>query len=493
MHSAENTVNERLAQTPELYVLAIAQFALTAPDDHMRAFSLVLLRRLLFRAQPQPIDAPPASDPQSHVAHHSAGSGSASASASANHILYDRLSEPTRLALERALLHALLAEPAASVKHKASDAITDVANASFQRGRPWPQLSDALFKAMGADAVSRESAWRVVERCIVLSGEIPLEVFVRGLADTSVEVRLAAVKASASFLSASSSSSSSANSGTATLMARALSTLPNAPHSHLTRFLNALTPLASSHPSLFAPHLQDLLRFLPALIFNKKEYDAGPTPTVSRPFPSGSSSQGQGAFQFPPVQATEEDEDEGEGDEEEDELTQIRLAALELMVSLSEAKPGMVRRVDGWVASLVRACLEGMGELVDTEAELDAWVDAEVSHPFLSPSLSIDTCITAIKRPNRQHVPARIRAVARPALARAAGEAGAAARVPVHPADAREPRLAPPPRGPHGHRVHGRGRRARHAGRVGQGRQVRRAFFVCCRWGWGADFCAAAL
>lgn len=386
MHSAENTVNERLAQTPELYVLAIAQFALTAPDDHMRAFSLVLLRRLLFRAQPQPIDAPPASDPQSHVAHHSAGSGSASA----NHILYDRLSEPTRLALERALLHALLAEPAASVKHKASDAITDVANASFQRGRPWPQLSDALFKAMGADAVSRESAWRVVERCTVLSGEIPLEVFVRGLADTSVEVRLAAVKASASFLSASSSSSSSANSGTATLMARALSTLPNAPHSHLTRFLNALTPLASSHPSLFAPHLQDLLRFLPALIFNKKEYDAGPTPTVSRPFPSGSSSQGQGAFQFPPVQATEEDEDEGEGDEEEDELTQIRLAALELMVSLSEAKPGMVRRVDGWVASLVRACLEGMGELVDTEAELDAWVDAEVcpslSHTFFPPS-----------------------------------------------------------------------------------------------------------
>lgn len=464
MHSAENTVNERLAQTPELYVLAIAQFALTAPDDHMRAFSLVLLRRLLFRAQPQPIDAPPASDPQSHVAHHSAGSGSGSGSgsASANHILYDRLSEPTRLALERALLHALLAEPAASVKHKASDAITDVANASFQRGRPWPQLSDALFKAMGADAVSRESAWRVVERCTVLSGEIPLEVFVRGLADTSVEVRLAAVKASASFLSAS--SSSSANSGTATLMARALSTLPNAPHSHLTRFLNALTPLASSHPSLFAPHLQDLLRFLPALIFNKKEYDAGPTPTVSRPFPSGSSSQGQGAFQFPPVQATEEDEEEGEGDEEEDELMQIRLAALELMVSLSEAKPGMVRRVDGWVASLVRACLEGMGELVDTEAELDAWVDAEVSHPFLSPSLSIDTCITAIKRPNRHHVPTRIRAVARPALARAAGEAGSAARVPVHPADAREPRLAPPPRGPHGHRVHGRGRRARHAG-----------------------------
>lgn len=383
MHSAEKTVNERLAQTPELYVLAIAQFALTAPDDHMRAFSLVLLRRLLFRAQPQPIDAAPADDPQAHVGHHAAGS------ASANHILYDRLSEPTRLALERALLHALLAEPAASVKHKASDAITDVANASFQRGRPWPQLSDALFKAMGADAVSRESAWRVVERCTVLSGEIPLEVFVRGLADTSVEVRLAAVKASASFLSASSSSSSAAaaaaNSGTATLMARALSTLPNAPHSHLTRFLNALTPLASSHPSLFAPHLQDLLRFLPALIFNKKEYDAGPTPTVSRPFPSGSSAQGQGAFQFPPVQAAEEDEEEGEGDEEEDELTQIRLAALELMVSLSEAKPGMVRRVDGWVASLVRACLEGMGELVDTESELDAWVDAEVCHSSLFP------------------------------------------------------------------------------------------------------------
>ena len=454
-------MNERLAQTPELYVLAIAQFALTAPDDHMRAFSLVLLRRLLFRSQPTQLTDPPPSPSQSP-----------SSSTQTQPILYDRLSEPTRHALERALLHALLAEPSASVKHKASDAITDVANASFTRGRPWPQLSDALFKAMGADAVSRESAWRVIERCTVLSSEIPPDFFVRGLADPSVEVRLAAVKAATAALS------SPSNSGVAqTLLARSLSTLPTAPHSHLTRFLNALTPLASSHPSIFAPHLQDLLRFLPSLIFNKKEYDAGPTPTVSRPFPS--SSGGGGAFQFPPPpQSRDGDDDDGEMDEEEEETQQIRLAALELMVSLSEAKPSMVRRVEGWVASLVRACLEGMGELVDTEAELESWLEAEVriipgSRFILLLTIRLThTSPSAVSRSDGHELPTRIRTVTRPALARAAGQTRPAHRVPVHPVDARESRLASAPRGSDGDCVYGRGRRTGHAERAGQGRQV---------------------
>ncbi|PPR04523.1 hypothetical protein CVT24_013122 [Panaeolus cyanescens] len=45
-------MNERLVHTPELYLLALAQFAITANTQVMRSFSLVLLHCLLFRTSP---------------------------------------------------------------------------------------------------------------------------------------------------------------------------------------------------------------------------------------------------------------------------------------------------------------------------------------------------------------------------------------------------------------------------------------------------------
>lgn len=151
------------------------------------------------------------------------------------------------------------------------------------------------------------------------------------------------------------------------MLGRALATLPASPPSHITRFLSALTPLAGSHPALFAPHLPDLLHLLPPLILAKKEYDAGPTPTVARPFPGGGS-----VFQFPPPSMNE-----NRFDDNDDEENEKRQAALELMVSLSESRPSLVRRVDGWLIAIVRACLEGVAELPDDEETIQAWLDAD--------------------------------------------------------------------------------------------------------------------
>lgn len=197
------------------------------------------------------------------------------------------------------------------------------------------------------------------------------------------------MKATVTYLSSHSSGPSST---LTPLLGRALSTLPSAPQSYQTRFLNALTPLASSHPSLFGPHLNDLLYFLPSVILNKKEYDAGPTPTVARPFPTSGSGPQARAFQFPPVASTLrgnsggcEDEDNDDDEERED----VRKAALELMVSLSEARPTMVRRVEGWVGALVRACLEGMGELSDDPNELETWLESEVRGRYLWDLISL--------------------------------------------------------------------------------------------------------
>lgn len=196
------------------------------------------------------------------------------------------------------------------------------------------------------------------------------------------------------------------------------------PHVLLTSFLSTLTPLASSHPSLFAPHLVALLSFIPGLLMNAEEGMELETPTVGKPFPTssgfaaatpvsgGTGESRQGAFIFPPPSpissTTPSSNQQGKTTPTrgafppasahhsssysslKEERTQLRLAALEFMLSLSEARPSMVRRVDGWVGVLVRACLEGMGELDEGdgepglgEEELNEWRAEDVSFASL--------------------------------------------------------------------------------------------------------------
>jgi hypothetical protein len=164
-----------------------------------------------------------------------------------------------------------------------------------------------------------------------------------------------------------------------------LDTLPSLPYTHLKSFISSLTPLCQSNPNLFGPHMNALLPFLRGLIMPSA--DSGPTPTVAKPFPGASS------FIFPPGVSDTPIHDDSDAEEEEKEL--VRKAALEFMVSLSEAKPALAKRTEGWTAAMVRASLEGMGEL--PEDGLDAWLDADVgiffrvfqefaqSHSLLSP------------------------------------------------------------------------------------------------------------
>lgn len=117
-----------------------------------------------------------------------------------------------------------------------------------------------------------------------------------------------------------------------------------------------------------------LLSFLRALIMPSA--DPGPTPTVAKPFPGTTPS-----FSFPPQsqhaqQQRRQQNDEVDAEAEDNEKEQVRRIALELMISLSEAQPSMVKRVEGWTAAVVRACLEGMAEL--PEDGLEVWLDADV-------------------------------------------------------------------------------------------------------------------
>jgi len=134
---------------------------------------------------------------------------------------------------------------------------------------------------------------------------------------------------------------------------------------YLSTFLSDLTPLSTTHPILFAPHLQNLLTFLPSIVLPSP--DCGPTPTVGKPFPA----VGQ-AFILPPPTIASQDQHEAN-----DERSTLRLSALEFMVSLTEARPNMVRKLTGWTEIIVRACLEGMGEFEEDD-NLDAWLREDV-------------------------------------------------------------------------------------------------------------------
>ena len=176
------------------------------------------------------------------------------------------------------------------------------------------------------------------------------------------QVRLAALGAAVEYLS---NSDEHQHAQSLSLMYPILNTLPSVPHNQVAKFLSTLTPLTAC-PDLFVHHLPALLSFVPALLLPST--DPGPTPTISKPYPT----EGSFSFDFPPAgtgKAKDEPRDE-EGEE-------VRKAALEFMVSLSESKPSMVKRVDGWIPIIIKGCLEGMGELEEDSTPL--WLEADVS------------------------------------------------------------------------------------------------------------------
>ncbi|KAF4620286.1 hypothetical protein D9613_001263 [Agrocybe pediades] len=425
--SAEKAVNDRLAHTPELYLLALVQFAITADTDVMRSFSLVLLRRFLFRSAPannannQNNGAQDPNRPAPIPSH-------------TRTTLYDHLSHQTLATIERLLLFSLSHETAKTVRKTTIDTICDVANQGMLRGRPWHALQAQVFSMThaqgagerGVPAVQlRESAYRVFAGCPNLVMDLQLDavlgVFQRGLQDQeSIEVRYAALEASVAFLTACDSNQLALS---VSLLSPMLETLPQLANSlsqpplgaetspttartsnyhYLSTFLSTLTPLTTSHPIIFAPHLQTLLTFLPNLIL--PPVDCGPTPTAVRPFPAAAGAGGAGgrrsAFMFPPGGSSsnggmdnglddgdddtqnadgEDDDVNAELDLERDERSTLRLSALEFMISLSESRPSMVKKVNGWTEVIVRACLEGMGELEDEDEGLEGWLKEDPS------------------------------------------------------------------------------------------------------------------
>jgi len=346
VNSAEEAVNERLAQRPEQYLLALAQFAIAAEQDVMRSFSLVLLRRLLFRIRPTP-GLP----------------------------LYDLLSASALGTLQRLLLSALSHEQVPDVRRKAVDTITDLANHEMARGRPWHALQAQAFSM-----ADRESAFRIFSGCPNLVMDLQIDVvvgvFEKGLQDSeSAAVRHAAFVASVEYLSVADRQQLVHAGSLLSCMLESIHALSQSNlYQQVTQCLTALMPLCSSHPSLFAPYIHSILGLFPPLIL--LHLDPGPTPTLTRPYPS--------SFDFPP--ATHQPQI----DADVDAMSSMRHAAVEFMISLSEARPAMVRNNVAWVTIIVNACLDGMSEF-DDDQDINVWLKDDVSNFFVSLLVTLST------------------------------------------------------------------------------------------------------
>ncbi|CAE6486306.1 unnamed protein product [Rhizoctonia solani] len=378
--SAEKVLNDKwLANQPEILLLALAEFSRQSPDAHMRAFAAILLRRLIFRP---PLHAVPSPHPHQALA-------------ASKTTIYDHLSEATRGSLESILLAALREERDQSALKGVTETICELAVGSFERKRPFPELlSTASQLAESGDPMHRESAFRIFTNVPhLLWDQNPQQVVAvleSALKSTeSTSVRHAALKACAVYLS---SNDPGLQSQTVGLMYPVLVALSEFAPADQTKALETLTSLASDYRTagLFRPHIETLTRLMEPFLNEQRQVDATATPTLANP--------GLPQFVWPPTgPAPPMDEEEA--------LIERRYAALEFMVSLTETRPGIFRTPilpgpDGqgttggeilggessiqaaWVSTLVRACLKGMGEVIEEgdatrSATQVAWEECE--------------------------------------------------------------------------------------------------------------------
>lgn len=138
----------------------------------MRSFSLVLLRRLLFR----PTSTSGPRHPAPRIT------------------LYDHLSSQALTTLEQLLLHSLAHEPALKVRRNTVETVCDIANQGMARGRPWHALQSQAFTMSQASTIQdRASAFSVFASApnlvLDLQTDVVLGVLQKGLQDSeSVEV-----------------------------------------------------------------------------------------------------------------------------------------------------------------------------------------------------------------------------------------------------------------------------------------------------------------
>jgi importin-5 len=185
-------MDNRLAQSPGTYLVALAQFSVSADSDvvcalhrtsflimliippQIRSFALVLLRRFMLR----PVSDQPRPTTNAKGRHQT---------------LSDQMTPAISGAIEDLLLHSFMHESSPSVRSASVETITALATNMRRKGRPWLALQPQAFgMTQNGNTAMRESAFRLLAgtRMLGVCGQTDsvMKVLNGGLEDESLDV-----------------------------------------------------------------------------------------------------------------------------------------------------------------------------------------------------------------------------------------------------------------------------------------------------------------
>ncbi|KAI8924999.1 armadillo-type protein [Entophlyctis helioformis] len=303
--AAEQQLNEHwLLNQPQVLLAGLAYLMVNHPDVEIRSLTSILLRRMALRARP----AAPAP----------AEAAGASVEDVSNYVF---VGEETRQFVQTQLLQALSNEANASVRNKICDTVSELASHMHDKGSYWSELVQAsLHFASSPQPLLRQTTFQIMAGIPSLFvNESPATIrtiFVAGIQDADVEVRLAALRAAAYYLI---DAEPSARDSMTDLVPLMLGTLPPVladPNMELsaTDAIGYLIELAEAFPKLFRPVVPQVVEFMTSVMKNT-------------------------------------DMENG-----------VRQTCLELLLTLAEAAPGMMRKHAAFASTVIPIMLEWMSE-----------------------------------------------------------------------------------------------------------------------------------
>ncbi|PKC17490.1 ARM repeat-containing protein [Rhizophagus irregularis] len=240
--------------------------------------------------------------------------------------IWDRLQEQSRQAIKTELLMSLSIERENTVRHKVCDAVSEVAKNSFLKGQKWNELLPALIEASESpNAEHREAALRIFSAVPNLLTDLPInevkQVFLVNLQDANnAAIRMASLKAAVAFMLETDHQNRSSFAELMPQMLEVLSPLiAQRDEDGLADGIMVFIELAGNLPRIFKQVLPNVMPFTINIVKDKTFEDG------------------------------------------------TRQTALELLLTLSEASPSMMRKTQDFCAQIIPISLEMMTELDDSE------------------------------------------------------------------------------------------------------------------------------
>ncbi|KAF7725557.1 hypothetical protein EC973_009512 [Apophysomyces ossiformis] len=238
--------------------------------------------------------------------------------------LWDIVQEESRTCVKDLLLVALANETDQSTRHKVSDTISEITKSDLSEGGKWDSLLKALFEcSQSPNAAHRESAFRIFAAVPeLISGQHTdalKSVFLSNLTfNESQAVRLEATKAAAAYIIQADSAGQKAIGSLMPQMLEPLSPVIEARDDQkLVDGLTVLIELADNSPRLFKPVLPNVLSVM-VNIAKDKSFEDG-----------------------------------------------TRQMALELLLTIAEAAPGMARKTPNFASETIPVAMEMMTDIED--------------------------------------------------------------------------------------------------------------------------------